>query len=238
MTIWIIATLVAFFVKGLCGFANTLVFTSILGFGVANVNISPVELMIGFPPNIIQVVKNRKRLKKNIFLPLILLVLAGSIPGAVLLKNVDVSLLKAIFGVVVVLIGIEMLVREYGQKKARESKVILTVIGLVSGVLCGLFGIGAPMAAYVSRVSRDSDEFKANIGMVFMVENIVRLLIYGIFGVLTLEALKQAAVLMPFVIVGMFAGMKSAKVLNEKTVKVLVIVLLIVSGAVLTVKSL
>ena len=30
--IWILATLSAFFLKGLCGFANTMVFDSILGF--------------------------------------------------------------------------------------------------------------------------------------------------------------------------------------------------------------
>ena len=35
MILWIIATLCAFFIKGLCGFANTLVFTSILGFGLS-----------------------------------------------------------------------------------------------------------------------------------------------------------------------------------------------------------
>ena len=56
MAIWIVATFVAFFVKGLCGFANTLVFTSILGFGVNNVNISPVELVLGFPSNIIMLI--------------------------------------------------------------------------------------------------------------------------------------------------------------------------------------
>lgn len=52
MVLWVIAAFAAFFVKGLCGFANTLVFTSILGFGAANVNISPVELL-GYPTNLI-----------------------------------------------------------------------------------------------------------------------------------------------------------------------------------------
>ena len=51
MIYWIIATLAAFYIKGLCGFANTLVFTSILSFGVANINISPVELILGYPTN-------------------------------------------------------------------------------------------------------------------------------------------------------------------------------------------
>lgn len=53
MYLWIIAAFTAYFIKGLCGFANTLVFTSILSFGAANANISPVELLIGYPTNFI-----------------------------------------------------------------------------------------------------------------------------------------------------------------------------------------
>ena len=34
MYLWILAAVAAYFIKGLCGFANTLVFTSILSFGV------------------------------------------------------------------------------------------------------------------------------------------------------------------------------------------------------------
>lgn len=52
---WIVATICAFFIKGLCGFANTLVFTTILSFENSNVNISPVELILGYPTNIILV---------------------------------------------------------------------------------------------------------------------------------------------------------------------------------------
>ena len=66
MFLWILAAFCAFFVKGLCGFANTLVFDTILGFGVNNVNISPVELILGYPANITLVYKNRKHINKNI----------------------------------------------------------------------------------------------------------------------------------------------------------------------------
>ena len=34
MILWIIAAICAFFIKGLCGFANTLVFTSILKYSL------------------------------------------------------------------------------------------------------------------------------------------------------------------------------------------------------------
>ena len=230
MTLWIIATLCAFFIKGLCGFANTLVFTSILGFGVANVNISPVELLLGYPTNLILTWNNRKKLDKKVYIPLALLVLGGSIPGAILLKSVDVKYLKVFFGIVVILIAVELFFREYQCTNAKDSNIILCIIGVLSGLLCGLFGIGALLAAYVGRVTTTTDEFKANISAVFIVENTVRIFTYYLLGVFTLDSLKQAATLIPFMIIGLFAGMESSKVLDERIVKKIVIVLLVISG--------
>lgn len=46
MSLWFIAAAVAYFIKGMCGFANTLVFTSVLSFGTANSNISPIDLLL------------------------------------------------------------------------------------------------------------------------------------------------------------------------------------------------
>ena len=63
---WMMAALCAFFVKGLCGFANTLVFSAILSFGSANINITPVELLLGFPTNLILAWKERKSIQWNL----------------------------------------------------------------------------------------------------------------------------------------------------------------------------
>ncbi len=238
MAIWIVATFVAFFVKGLCGFANTLVFTSILGFGVNNVNISPVELVLGFPSNIIMTWKNRKGLNPRIFLPLIAVLLIGSIPGAFLLKNVDARLVKILFGVVIVLVGIEMMLREYGKNLIKDSRLVMAVAGLIGGLLCGLFGIGVLMAACVSRITKDSTEFKANLSLIFIVENLVRVVTYSLFGIITFESLKLSFVLMPVMLLGVFAGIKSASLLDESKVKKIVIIMLIISGIALVIKNL
>lgn len=180
MGLWILATLSAFFVKGLCGFANTLVFTSILGFGSSNVNISPVEIVLGFPTNVILAWKERKNLQPRVFVPLALLILAGSIPGALFLKNADSQVLKVVFGVVLMFTGLEMLAREYKTIKMKESKLMLGLVGLAAGVLSGLFGVGALLAAYVSRVTDNTSEFKANFSAVFIMENLFRMGLSGL----------------------------------------------------------
>lgn len=237
MLLWILATLLAFYIKGLCGFANTLVFTSVLGFGVNNVNISPVELVLGFPSNIILTWKNRKWLKPSIVITLSILVLSGCIPGALLLKSVDAKFIKIFFGCVLCFISLEMFLRENNKISIKESKMFLIIIGILSGVLCGLFGVGALLVAYISRVTKNPNEFKANISAVFIVENIFRIFLYTYLGVITLETLKSSLLLIPFMLIGLWCGIFSGKFINEKIVKKLVIILLMISGIILILKN-
>lgn len=230
---WILATICAFFIKGLCGFANTLVFSTILSFGNNNINISPVELILGYPTNIIVTWKERKSIDWKVCLPLAALVLLGNIPGIFLLKNADTQIVKIAFGFVIIGIGLEMFFREKQSKKLKQSKVILGLIGVLSGILCGLYGIGALLAAYIGRVTDNSSSFKANICFVFIAENTFRIILYAAMGILTPEILKQAIILVPFMLLGLFLGMRSGKILDEKLVKKLVIVMLIISGGAL-----
>ena len=238
MIYWIIATLAAFFVKGLCGFANTLVFTSILSFGVSNSSISPVELLLGYPTNFILAWKERKSIRWEICLPLALLVVVGTIPGVLFLKSANVSSIKVLFGAIIVLIGAEMLWSDANGSRFKQSKFLLILIGILSGILCGLYGVGALLGAYLGKVTNDSHSFKANICTVFVIENTLRIVLYTVWGLLTFDVLKQAVILLPFMLIGLGSGMLSGKFLDEKIVRKLVIVMLIVSGAALILTNL
>lgn len=235
---WAAAALCAFFIKGLCGFANTLVFTTILSFDHSNINISPIELILGYPTNVILAWKERKEIRWSICLPLAVLVLAGTIPGMLFLKNADTRLVKLVFGVVIILIGLEMLFREFRPGKAKESRLVLAIIGVLSGILCGLYGIGALLGAYVNRVTDSSHAFKGNICVVFLIENTFRIIMYTVLGIMTAGVVKQAVLLAPAMLLGLFLGMLSGRLLNEKLVKKLVIIMLILSGAALFIHNL
>ena len=237
MYLWIIATVVAYFIKGLCGFANTLVFTTILSFGTPNVNISPIDLLIGYPTNLILTWENRKKLDSKVYLPLIALVIIGSIPGVFMLKNVNTSIIKLIFGVVVIVLCLEMLLREYSKDSGKSSRILLAIIGVASGVLCGLFGVGALLAAYVSRVTDDSQSFKANISAVFIVDNTFRIILYSTLHILTLDTLKRGLSLIPFVLIGLIAGMKCSSIMNKNLAKKITALLLVISGISLVIKN-
>lgn len=233
MAYWILATICAFFIKGLCGFANTLVFTTILSFGVNNINISPVELVLGYPSNFIVAWKERSSIQPGICIPLIFLVIIGSIPGILLLKNTDSTIIKLLFGMIIIIIGMEMLLREISPRKFQHSKTILIVIGILSGILCGLYGIGALLGTYLNRVTDDSSAFKANICVVFLAENTLRLILYIMWGLLCPEMFRQTVLLFPFMLTGLLSGIWAGNHMDENLVKRLIIIMLIISGAAL-----
>ncbi|MBR6559456.1 MAG: sulfite exporter TauE/SafE family protein [Clostridia bacterium] len=238
---WIVAAAAAYFVKGLCGFANTLVFTSILSFTSDNVNITPTEIFLSYPTNFIVLFKERKNIKLKVFLPLSALVLLGCIPGIFFLKNANSGIVKVLFGLIIIYIGLEMLFRDIREartkKKSKASKFTLLTIGLVSGILCGIYGIGALLGAYIGRVTNNIHEFKANICAVFFVEGTFRIIVYAFSGIFTIESLKIGLMLVPVMLIFLFLGLWSGKFINEKIAKKIVIIMLVLSGVALIINS-
>ncbi|WMC93751.1 sulfite exporter TauE/SafE family protein [Kineothrix sp. MB12-C1] len=233
----IFAAISAFFVKGMCGFANTLVFTTMTSFRYPNIDITPVELIVGYPTNLVIAWKERKNTDIKIWLFPAILVCLGSIPGMLFLKNANAQHIKLIFGMIVMILGAEMLVREYYAGRGKSSKAVLFLIGALSGLISGLYGIGALLAAYMSRTTKNSGAFKGNICIVFMIENTFRIIIYLLSGIINKEVFVKAAYLMPFMAVGLAGGLMVSGFMPEKIIKRLVIIMLIISGAALVIKN-
>jgi len=224
------AVFLAFWVKGLCGFANTLVMGTIMGFAADNVDITPLDLLICYPANLLMVWRERRGLDKAVWVPLSVMVLLGSIPGAIVLKNADTTAIKLLFGAVVIYVAWDMLRRENSAREEKASRGKMLFIGLVSGVLSGLFGIGALLAAYVGRTTKDSGAFRANLCMVFTVTNTLRFPIYLFSGILTGDVWRAALCLMPVMLLGLWAGTKMSSRISERTAKKVIVITLMVLG--------
>ena len=238
MILWIFAGLISGFIKGLCGVGDAPVFTSLMSFAEDHVDISPVCLLTSLPSNLFISWKNRKSLQTRIWLPMALLLIAGTIPGTLLLKNTDTKTLKLCFGIFITLIGIIMLYNEVGGKKMKPSKALLLTIGILAGVSSGLFGVGVLLIVYISLTTNDMSSFKGNICAIFFAENFVRLLMYIFLGLFTPNVLKIAAIVLPFVWTGLFLGQKASSFLDERRAKIVVMAMLIVSGLTIIISNL
>lgn len=234
-----ISTFIAYFIKGITGFGNTLVMGSLFSFVVPNRLTTPVDLLLGIPTNSYIAWKERKNISLKIVIPLSILLVTGIIPGTFLLKLGNDRLLKSILGIVVIGMAIEMLTRKSAKKKAGYNNfILLAAIGIVSGVLAGLYGIGALLVAYISRTTNNKSEFRGNICCVFLVDNIFRFFLYLFTGILRKEIFLIAFFLSIAAFLGMFIGIKVESRMKEEAVEKSVITLLIMSGFILIVKSL
>lgn len=247
MTLWITAAFAGYFVKGICGFANTLVLTGILSFGADNVNITPVDLVLSYGANAAMAYKERDHIKWRVALPLAALVLLGCLPGAFLLKAGDAKIVKIAAGGAIILAAVTMLIRNLKaekqgqtgrssaakQRKSAGGKLLTLIIAIVSGILSGLYGIGALMSVCVSRVTENSHEFKANMSLIFFAEGTFRMILYTCIGILNLQLFLRGLMLLPVSLAGLFCGMKLSGRIDEAKAKYVIIFFLILSGIVL-----
>ncbi|MCL1794978.1 MAG: sulfite exporter TauE/SafE family protein [Oscillospiraceae bacterium] len=238
MALMIIAVFCAYFAKGIAGFGNTLIFNSILSFQRTVRDITPVDFIIAAPTNLFFAVKERKNISLKIVIPLALVVYIGIIPGTFFLKFGNDRPLKVFLGALVILLAAEMFFRLKQERKAKPNKGFLAVIGIVSGVLCGIFGIGAFMAAYIARTTENQNQFRGNLCCVFVLENIFRCPVYVIAGIFTWEIIKLSLMLLPIMAIGFLLGVAVSSRINDKISRYIIVILLIVSGSTLIVKNL
>lgn len=232
-----IAAFLAFFVKGLCGFANTMIFTSVLSFGMNNVNIAPVELLIGSPGNMIVAWKERRYIDWKLVLPLTALVLLGDIPGVFLLKSANAQAIKVLLGGVIILLGLSMLRPQTAVRK-RPSWPVIALVSVISGLLCGLYGIGALVAVLCAHITDNSHASKGTMNVILLGDNLFRVIVYAATGILTGPVIKQALLLMPVMVAGLLLGIRCIAKVNERTARFIIILALILSGAALIITNL
>ena len=239
---WIIATLSAFYVKGLCGFANSMVFTTLMSFTSSLVNISPVILLLDFPSNLIMTWRYRREINPKVCLPLCAMVVAGMIPGTLFLKNADTGFLKVIFGVVVVSIAADMLLdmtlRRHKAAVKKSGGIRMGALGVLAGFICGLCGIGVLIGAYVSKVTESARAFKANACAVFFVSNLTKIILFLMLHILSADIFFQAVRLAPFLLLGLWLGMKSSDFMSEAPAKPLGLLMLVICGVALIIENL
>lgn len=227
----------AFIIKGLVGFGNPLLSGPMLAMKLDNRVITPGNLLLDLPVNTYIVVKNRHSFDVKTALPVAFWIILGVIPGTLFLKMSSPWLIKALLGVFIIGLGIEMATRDRA-KAIKPSKVARAVISLISGVMGALFGINLLFLAYMERVAVDRQQFRTNVCFVFLIENAFRTIVYAWNGMFTAMTFSIAAISVPAAILGIYVGGKIDKKIDEKLAKRLVIGVFIMGGVSILVKAL
>jgi len=141
--------------------------------------------------------------------------------GAWLLRWSDPRFLLTVLGVFLIVVG-----------------TMAPPVGLLSGLLTGLFGTGGPpLILYYQLSGIDKTAFRGNLMAIFLLMTAVRVPSYAAFGLITAPRLLSALAVMPAVLLGAFIGNRIHLELEEDTFRRLVSAALLVIGLLLLIPA-
>ncbi len=194
-------------------------------------------LLVNLPVELAIVAAGRRRIRWRGVTVVGLGIVAGVPLGTWLLSRVDSDVLLAVLGLVLVVVGIAFLALPAG-RGGRAPGAVAPAVGLLSGVLSGLFGTGGPpLVVYFQLRGLAKSEFRDTLMAVFLLVTAVRLPSYWAAGLLTAPRLVSAALVLPAVLAGGWLGHRTHLELEETTFRRAVSLALALIGVVLVTRS-
>jgi len=175
---------------------------------------------------------------------ILLLLIAGSVPGILVGSNLLLSLskdtLKLLIGFFILGLGIydllvqKGLIRKFSMK---EGTLASLGVGFVGGFFAGLVGMGGPPpVVYLNQVLEDVEEFKSTLTLFFTSNILFRILFYGLQGGVehfSVSMIYAGAISIP---VGVYLGLLLSRKLKPARLKSIISMSVILLGFFLVIK--
>ena len=149
----------------------------------------------------------------------------------------DASFLLILLGVFLVIVGTIFLFTRASRNR-RIPPWARAPIGVISGVLTGLFGTGGPpLILYYQLSGSEKAAFRGNLMAIFLLMTTVRVPSYAVFGLITAPRMWSALAVLPAVIVGALIGNSIHLRIEEATFRRLVSAALLLIGLLLLIPA-
>ena len=228
--------LIGHFIKGFSGFASALFAIPLLALFLDIKFVVPVFLLFDFISGIILTIQNRRFIDRRSTLLILSGLVIGTAIGTYFLVSFGNEALKRVFGVAVILFALKILILDKENIKRQISKIWAPVSGLAGGCTGAMFGLnGPPLVLYLTHRLKDKQIFRATLYGIFFIDACYRLILYSFNKLVTIEVIKFALYLAPFLLIGLLLGSKLHAKINENIFKKIIALILIITGAFLTV---
>ena len=227
---------VAAFVQGVAGFGFGMVAMGLLPLVLPLTVAVPAVAVLGGLSNAAVLAENRGGLRRDAVLPLLAGAFVGVPLGVLFLHEADPRLVERALGIALVLYALHgLLARTAGSGAppvaSRWRDGVGAVAGSLGGVLGGAFNTGGPpVVLYVAWRRYPPAVVKAALQCFFLVSTAYQLALFAASGTLSETALRTAAVGLPSLGVGLFAGIALGRRLDAAAFRRVVLVVLLVLG--------
>lgn len=227
----------AYVIFGLTGFGSTVMAVPLLALVLPLKFAVPMMMLLDLAATLMLGARLRKGIRFDELKWMVPCIVVGMLTGlTVLIKVAEASLLLGL-GAFVLAYAVYGFTRK--GVPVRMAKGWSVPIGLSGGALSAMFGTGGVLfAMYFTGRIRDKDELRATNASMIMFSALVRVVLFGITGLLAQDSLLAcAALLVPAMLAGFFIGNRLHAVIPAARVVSLVYGVLVVAGASLLVRG-
>lgn len=215
-------------IQAITGFAGTVLAMppSILLIGMDSAKV--VLTVMAFLSCLLISVQNREFIDKVEAKKIITFMIVGMIIGTFLYQYAPADILLFLYGILIVLIGIQKLC---SKKELQYKEITLTIILFLAGIIHGLFvSGGALLVIYATNKFPTKEIFRATISTIWVVLNVLLMISYQVEGLITSSNLLLIVYSIPLLILATYVGTKLQQKMNQSVFLKLTYILLIISG--------
>ena len=156
----------------------------------------------------------------------------GTIVGTYIVAGIDDTILRRVIGVLtLVYVGYWVISAALARAAYDPPRWVAWVAGVVAGITSSLGAAGSPAFTAYYLLKRPSPQlFMGTFTLFFAVSNAVKLPFFIQTKLLTWEGFISTAWVMPFIPVGVWAGLQFIKRVNKQTFDRVILVLLVFTG--------
>jgi uncharacterized membrane protein YfcA len=238
---FILACLVVFVAQTiyvLFGFGLGLIGVGLLAMFIQPVtNVVVLLLFIAIPAEIYVLCKSWKNISWRGIIAIICGVAGGTVVGTMVLKYGDPHFILTILAFFLIVSGIIFLLM--------DSDIVIhlpswctPLIGILSGLLSGMFGTGGPPLIFYYQLSGMKKHiFRGQLMTLFFLMALVRFTTYSFSGLITTTRFISAIYIIPAILLGIWLGNSIHIQISEKGFRKMVSIALIIIGIILLTKQ-
>ncbi|MGB7873964.1 MAG: sulfite exporter TauE/SafE family protein [Anaerolineales bacterium] len=219
----------AVFTQSLSGFGSALVSMALLPAMIGIRVATPLVAVVALVLEIVLIVRYRQALDMKSIWRVILAALVGTPLGVYFLSNVDERISLTLLGIIIAGYAVYALL---GLKMPRLDQPIWAYLaGLFGGLLGGAYNTsGPPVILYADCRRWPPDMFKSNLQGYFVVSSVAVVASHTLNGNLTPQVWHMFWWTIPFIAIGLIAGLSLDRWLDPVLFRRVVLALLIVMG--------
>lgn len=224
-------------VRGLSGFGLAMIALPLLSLILPYRQTVVLLVAVNLSFSIVHLIKSKGLIKSGYFVIIIVFSSLGVTAGVLLLNRINNEILRACAGLVILIFAI-LMISGYRLRFTRPG-MAYSLASLIGGILAGSASIGGPVAALMLGGTKlKHDEFRYSMSVFFLVSYTYSTALYSVTGSIDPEQLLLIVFCIPSMIAGFLLGERLTKIINERKIRTIVLLLLVLAGILTTWKGL